>query len=265
MEKLRVALLQQDLIWENPLANQEKFDSIIRNLDGNPDIIVLPEMFSTGFSMNPAQLAQEMDQPMLESMKAWSKIKNAAICGSLMMKVNAKFVNRFVWVDPEGEVQCYDKAHLFRMGEENQHYSAGNTRLLISFRGWRIAPFVCYDMRFPVWLRRTKTFDYDLMIFVANWPERRTYHWRTLALARAIENQSYVVAVNRVGTDGYGVTYQGDSQAIDPLGIPLFKAPDFTEIAHTIALDKNLLEEYRHNFPAWADADSFLLDSMQPS
>lgn len=263
-EQLSVALLQQDLIWENPEANRDKFDSLIRGLEGNPDIIVMPEMFSTGFSMNPAQHASDMNQPMLDAMKEWSRLKNAAICGSLMMKHDNTFVNRFVWVEPNADVQFYDKAHLFRMGEENQHYTAGNKRLLIRFRGWNIAPFVCYDLRFPVWLRRTPEFDYDMLLFVANWPERRTYHWRTLALARAIENQSYVVAVNRVGVDGYGVSYQGDSQVVDPLGMPIFRADDFKEVAETVTISKNNLLEYRKNFPAWADADPFFIPSLQP-
>ncbi|MFY8022384.1 MAG: amidohydrolase [Bacteroidia bacterium] len=222
MADLKVCLLQQDLIWEDISANTFLFDQLIQSISSHPDIIILPEMFSTGFSMNPEKLALGMDQVLIGKMKEWAANKNAAVCGSMMIKENDLFFNRFIWVEPNGKCIYYDKKHLFRMGEENQHYTPGSERIIIHFRDWKIAPFICYDLRFPVWIRRTEAFNYDCLIFVANWPSRRTEHWKLLARARAVENQSYLVAVNRVGIDAYQVPYSGDSQVVSPLGEILF-------------------------------------------
>jgi predicted amidohydrolase len=258
MSDLKVCLLQQDLAWENIATNLLVFDTLIKNINTSPDIIVLPEMFTTGFSMNPENLALGMEQDAILKMKEWSALTNAALCGSMMMRENDTYFNRFIWVEPDGSIKHYDKKHLFRMGEENQHYTAGSQHLLIAFRGWNIAPFICYDLRFPVWLRRTKEFNYDCLLFVANWPTRRTKHWKLLAQARAIENQSYVVAVNRVGKDAYDIPYSGDSQVISPLGEVLFHLEN-EACAETVVLNKDVLNQYRNDFPAFDDADEFKL------
>lgn len=258
MSDLKVCLLQQNLVWENISANLLFFDDLIRSIDTCPDIIVLPEMFTTGFSMNPETFALGMEQEAILKMKEWALLKSAAVCGSMMLKENTKFYNRFIWVEPNGNTLFYDKKHLFRMGEENKHYSPGSNHLLIDFRNWKIAPFICYDLRFPVWIRRTPDFNYDCLLFVANWPTKRTTHWKLLSQARAIENQSYLVAVNRVGTDGYGVTYAGDSQVISPLGEVLFHLEN-ESCVKTLELKKDILEQYRNDFPAFDDADNFQL------
>lgn len=256
MADLKVCLLQQDLVWEDISANSLVFDQLIQSITTQPDIIVLPEMFSTGFSMNPEKLALGMDQPLITKMKEWAATKNAAVCGSMMIKEKTSFLNRFIWIEPDGKCLYYDKKHLFRMGEENQHYTPGSERLLIHFRNWKIAPFICYDLRFPVWIRRTAIFNYDCLIFVANWPTRRTEHWKLLGRARAIENQAYLVAVNRIGIDAYQIPYSGDSQVLSPLGEVLFHNNN-EACVETILLKKDVLEQYRKDFPAFEDADQF--------
>ncbi|OYU96145.1 MAG: amidohydrolase [Bacteroidetes bacterium B1(2017)] len=254
--KLRVSLIQSDLVWEDSKANLDNFANEVLKLKNTTDIIVLPEMFSTGFSMRPHLFAQTMEEDAVSSMKEWAIKTQAAVCGSLMIKEGEKYFNRFIWAEPNGTLLYYDKSHLFRMGEEQKHYSKGSIRLLIAYKGWNIAPFVCYDLRFPVWIRKTPEFNYDLLIFVANWPERRALHWKLLAQARAIENQSYVVAVNRVGADGSEIYHSGDSQVVDALGNVVYSNNKGIETA-TISLSKEDLVKYRETFPVGLDADKF--------
>ncbi len=254
--ELKVVLLQQDLKWEDKIANINLFDNCIKSLSGPADIIVLPEMFSTGFTMQAEVFAEDMSGRTIQKMKDWARETNAVICGSLIIIEDQKFFNRFIWVAPNGEIEKYDKAHLFRMGEEEQHYSRGTKQLLLNYKGWKIAPFVCYDLRFPVWMRRTNNFDFDLMIIVANWPERRIKHWDVLLPARAVENQSYLVAVNRIGTDGSQIYHSGNSAAIDPMGNIIYKLEHEATVKELI-LSKASLDNYRESFPLGLDTDKF--------
>lgn len=256
--ELRITLIQQGIIWESSAANLEYLDTIIPNLSGTTDIIVLPEMFNTGFSMRPHLFAEEANGIAQEKMQYWSTLTNAVICASIMVREGDLFYNRFFWFEPKPNTQIYDKAHLFRMGEEQLHYKKGNKQLLISYKGWNIAPFICYDLRFPVWNRRRTDFNYDLALYVANWPQKRAMHWKSLLLARAIENQSYVVAVNRIGEDASGMAHSGDSCLINMMGEVIYDAKN-EAVCHTISISKSDLLNYREVFPVGLDADRFNL------
>ena len=255
---LKITLIQSNLFWEDKITNIKQFTNRIFDLTDETDLYILPEMFSTGFSMNSEKLAETMDGFTVTWMKEVAMVKNTAICGSVIITENNEIFNRFLFVEPNGNVQFYNKAHLFRMAEENKYYSAGNERIIIDYKGWKIAPFVCYDLRFPVWLKRTENYDYDLMILVASWPEKRVTHWQVLTQARAIENQCYVVGVNRVGDDGNGLHYSGNSMVIGPLGEVIYEKSDLEEI-HSSTLERAYLDEVRKNFPFWMDGDNFLI------
>lgn len=255
--KLSLTSIQSSLHWENRKANLGMFDAKISNIDVT-DIIVLPEMFSTGFTMKPELHFDTMDGETIAWMKALSIKKNAAICGSIIIKYEVEqYVNRFLFVN-QNEIQYYDKAHLFRMGEENQHYVKGESQKIIQYKGFNIAPMVCYDLRFPAWIRRTPHFEYDLLLFVANWPQRRSEHWKTLLLARAIENQAYVLGVNRIGNDGNGIYHSGDTSFINPLGEILYRKKEDEDI-YTHVIEKSIINDYRKSFPVEKDADEFNL------
>ena len=228
---------------------------------GSPDLIVLPEMFTTGFSMKPEDLAETMDGPTLRWMGRLASELRVTLAGSLIVEEDGGYRNRLVWMPPEGDPLTYDKRHLFTLAGEQEHYTPGNRRLIARINGWRVNLNICYDLRFPVWSRQNQNLEekgpeYDLLVYVANWPESRSHAWKTLLHARAIENQCYVVGVNRVGSDGHGMNHSGDSLVIDPLGKSLFLAPD-RETVHTQVLKWNNLEEYRSRFPFWRDGDSF--------
>jgi predicted amidohydrolase len=253
-EDLHITLIQSSLHWENRDANIEMFSEKIRSIHEPTDLILLPEMFSTGFSMQPEQFAETMDGEMMKTMRAWSTEKNAVICGSLMMKDGDKFYNRLVWIRPDGTYDYYDKRHLFGLGEEHKHYSAGHKKLLVELKGWKILPLICYDLRFPAWCRNTD--QYDVLIFVANWPERRIQAWKTLLEARAIENQSYVIGVNRVGNDGNEMYYPGESCLVDPRGEVLFRQGHF-ELTHSFSLSYHHLNHIRESLPFLKDRDVF--------
>lgn len=255
--KLSLTSIQSSLHWENRKANLGMFDAKISNIDVT-DIIVLPEMFSTGFTMKPELHFDTMDGETIAWMKALSIKKNAAICGSIIIKNEVEqYVNRFLFVN-QNEIQYYDKAHLFRMGEENQHYVKGESQKIIQYKGFNIAPMVCYDLRFPAWIRRTPHFEYDLLLFVANWPQRRSEHWKTLLLARAIENQAYVLGVNRIGNDGNGIYHSGDTSFINPLGEILYRKKEDEDIYRHV-IEKSIINDYRKSFPVEKDADEFNL------
>ena len=251
MQDLRVVLVQPDLIWESPRANLEQFDRMLGSVE-ECDLVVLPEMFATGFSMNPQSVAVTMQSDILSWMLNHSH--NFALCGSLAIEEKGQFFNRFLCAHQGRIVAQYDKRHLFAYAKEDQHYQAGNQVIQIEFKGWSIAPFVCYDLRFPAWIRQTA--EVDLMLFVANWPSKRQWAWNSLLTARAIENQCYVLASNRVGVDGNGIAYQGDSQAISMAGETLASLRAESGIIR-VTLDKGELQAFRAQFPFLDDRDSF--------
>jgi predicted amidohydrolase len=254
---LRVTLVQTELAWQDPAANRHRLAAHFRGLVGHTDLVVLPEMFSTGFSMAAAELAEDMDGPTVDWMREEAAALGCVIAGSLIVRDGGRCCNRLVWARPDGSLEHYDKRHLFRLAGEQEHYAAGTRRLVVALKGWRVCPMICYDLRFPVWSRSRG--DYDLLLYVANWPQRRALAWSTLLRARAIENQSYVVGVNRIGKDGNGTSYAGDSVAVDFLGQPLSSEGGGDRV-ETAVLDLESLRAYRESFPAHLDADGFDLE-----
>ncbi|RYY59858.1 MAG: amidohydrolase, partial [Chitinophagaceae bacterium] len=260
MSPLTFTLIQTNLHWEDRDANLRALEEKIRGRTEATQVIVLPEMFSTGFSMKPETLAEGMDGEAVRWMQRLAREERVILCGSLMMRDGDAFYNRFLWVLPNGHIGHYDKRHLFAYAGEDQHYSAGTERFIASVNGWRVHCLVCYDLRFPVWSRQQYTnegAEYDVLLYVANWPERRATAWKALLQARAIENQCYVIGVNRIGEDGNGIYHSGDSMVVDPLGEVLYhKAHE--EDLFTITLDKKHLEAVREKLPFWKDADPFM-------
>ncbi len=256
-DSLHIAFFQTDLIWENRDENLKKFEGLFAELPSVVDLIVLPEMFSTGFSMNVKELSEPMDGETICWMQEQAEKQDAVISGSLMIKDDGKYFNRFVFVRPGGKIEFYDKRHLFSMGEENIHFLPGKVRKIFNLKDFRILPQICYDLRFPVFIRNRN--DYDLIINVANWPAPRKNAWQVLLKARAIENQAYVVGVNRVGADANGIRYSGDSAVIDPKGKEMVVGKIKTEEVLVAKLSKSSLERFRSNFPAWQDQDDFQL------
>ena len=252
-QNLRATLVQSKLHWEDVDANLQMFGEKISSIN-NTDVILLPEMFSTGFSMRPEIYAEEMNGKAVTWMRAIAEKKQAVICGSLMINGGGKFFNRLIWFQPDGKFFTYDKRHLFSMGDENNHYTAGKEKTIVQWRGWKICPLICYDLRFPVWSRNAE--NYDLLLYVANWPERRSYAWKQLLVARAIENQCYTIGLNRVGADGNKINHSGDSSVIDMKGEILFQKQN-EEIIQTVELSKTDLENYRKEFPVLLDRDNF--------
>lgn len=262
-ETLRVSMVQGNTRWHDARANRDYYGGLVRELRGQTDLIVLPETFLSGFTNETLGNAEDMDGEGVRWLMALAAEVGAVITGSLVMAAGDRCVNRLVWARPDGSRAHYDKRHLFRMADEHQRYAAGNERLIVELKGWRILPQVCYDLRFPVWLRNrydraVARFDYDLMIFVANWPSPRRHAWSTLLRARAIENLSCCVGVNRVGTDGNQLTYAGDSVALDPLGQAMVELGAQEQVA-TVCFDPEALKAHRQRFPAWMDADDFSL------
>ncbi len=259
MNILKITIVQTQLHWENIKSNLELFDSIMDRINSDTDLIILPEMFTTGFSMNTEKLALPMKGASVSWMKKKAREKNADITGSMIIKENGKIFNRLIWVKPSGELFYYDKKHLFRFNNEDKFFTPGSTKTIVELKGWNICPFICYDLRFPVWTRNYKK-EYDIAIFVANWPEIRASHWRTLLRARALENQAYIVGVNRIGKDGNGLEYRGDSSIISPDGNIIFQK-SFKPCIHTETISPDDIRKYRADFPAWKDADDFLITS----
>ena len=254
---LNIAIVQTHLEWESIENNIERLTQKLSQILCDVHIVVLPEMFTTGFSMNAEKLAEPMNGSTTQWMLETSKQKGFALCGSIIIKEEGKFYNRFLFVTPQGNVYQYDKRHLFTFANENKKYTYGQSRLVFDYLGWRILPQICYDVRFPVWSRNRG--DYDLVINVANFPGNRREIWNTLLKARAIENQCYVVAANRVGVDGMDIYYTGDSQVINAVGQPVYQAlPGEEKIIYgTLSMDELL--DFRHTFPVLPDADSFTL------
>ena len=275
MSTLTITGIQSNLHWEDKKANLEMFEEKIFSISQPTEIVVLPEMFSTGFSMQPEKLAETMEGETTQWMKQVAADKKIILTGSLIIKDSPSgegeaYYNRLVWVLPNGEVGHYDKRHLFAYGDEDQHYTPGKKRLIASVNGWKINLLVCYDLRFPVWSRQASaltplqrrgeqnSLEYDVLIYVANWPEKRVHAWTTLLRARAIENQCYVIGVNRTGDDGNKIHYTGESIAIDAMGEILYHKKEQEDI-FTVTLDKSHLEKTREKFPFWKDADEFFI------
>lgn len=258
---MRISLVQNDIIWEHKMANLMNYDSLLSGLSGKTDLVVLPEMCTTGFSMHASEMAETNAG---ESMMAFRRMAGEygfAIAGSIIGKESDESslcFNRGFFICPDGQETFYDKRHLFRMGEEPEHYQAGNQKMRINYMGWNIRLIICYDLRFPVWCRNVDN-DYDLLIVVANWPEVRAHAWQSLLMARAIENMSYVCGVNRVGTDGLKMNYSGDSQLINAYGSILSSMGSGEEKIQTLDLDLDSLNRFRNKFPVWKDADRFEL------
>ena len=266
MSTLTISTIQTNLHWENKQANLQMLEEKISSLYQKTEIVVLPEMFSTGFSMHAETLAETIDGTTIEWMKKLSSESRVILTGSLIIEENKKYYNRLIWMMPNGEYGYYDKRHLFAFGGEDKHYNPGNKRLITSVKGWKLNMQVCYDLRFPVWARQSASknensgYEYDVLVYIANWPERRSHAWKTLLCARAIENQCYVVAVNRVGKDGNDIYHSGNSLVIDPLGEVLYHMADDEDI-FTITLQKERLEEVRTKFPFLKDGDEFVISS----
>lgn len=255
-EILNLALVQTALHWESPQLNRNHFSLLLAEIPP-VDLIVLPEMFSTGFSMQPETLAEDKNGPTLAWMIEMAKLHQAAITGSIIIKDQGNYVNRLFFVYPSGEYKCYDKRHLFTLAGEDKHYHPGARKLILEYKGWRINPQVCYDLRFPVWCRNTEHFD--LQIFVANWPERRAVAWKTLLKARAIENICFVAGLNRVGEDGNGVYHSGDSVVRDPLGTRISYIEPGAQSVALVELEYRRISDARSKFAFLNDADEFIM------
>jgi predicted amidohydrolase len=260
MAPLHCTLLQADLIWENKQANLQKLESMIAGIVGAKELVILPEMFNTGFSLRPELLGETMEGPSVSWMKQMAQQYRIILAGSLMITESGKHYNRLIWMQPDGRYAQYDKRHLFAYAGENEHFTAGDHRLITQANGFKILWQVCYDLRFPVWARQqsSETLEYDVLVYVANWPERRSHAWKSLLIARAIENQCYVIGVNRVGEDGNGIAHSGDSMVVDPLGQVLLQLSN-REGVETAVISKQELEQARSLFPFWKDADSFTI------
>lgn len=254
MQNLKITIIQPDIIWENPPANLEKYSKSLKTVQ-DTDLIVLPEMFTSGFSMQPEKLSESMNGPSILWMKTVAAEKNASVLGSLIIKVDGNIFNRAVWVFPDGNLETYDKHHLYTMGEEHLHYSAGNRKTIVEYKGWKFCPLICYDLRFPVWARNAE--NYDVLIYMSNWPSPRHHVWKNLLVARAVENQSYCVGVNRTGTDGEGLNYLGNSALISPKGFADFMPEE--ESVQTFEISYSQLHEFRKSFPLLNDRDKFII------
>lgn len=262
MQDLRVALVQSDPCWEDIDRNLELHEKLLENVES--DVIVLPEMFTTGFTMNAEKLAEAPEGKTLRWMGEIAIEKTACVAGSFIVRENGSYFNRFYWINPFGNYRYFDKRHLFRMGGENRIYTAGDERQLVVWKGWSILPLICYDLRFPVWARNRSIDEqpeYDCLIYIASWPEKRRNHWMQLLQARAIENQSYLLGVNRVGTDGNNLNYSGDSCILQYDGVPLGSEYKKTAVLQSV-LSKEKLQSYRQSFPAWKDGDEFSLQDL---
>ncbi len=257
---LKVTIIQADLLWENVDENLAMFSEKINAISEITDVIVLPEMFNTGFSMLSEKIAETMNGKTIAWMKKQAEKSDAVITGSLVIEEDNKYYNRLVWAQPDGELHTYDKRHLFRMADEHKSFSSGKKRLIVNYKGWRICPMVCYDLRFPVWSRNSSKEEspaYDVLIYMANWPEARKTHWSKLLEARAIENQCYVVGVNRVGEDENGFSYSGNSAVVNFMGEAIASTAEKIESTETCSLSLGELNTWREKFPLSLDGDEF--------
>lgn len=258
MNDLRITLVQSRIAWESPSANLTRYEELLDEHATPTDLIILPEMFTTGFTMRAAENAEPMDGPAVRWMKDQAARRAAVVTGSLIVEEGGNYFNRLIWMRPDGTFATYDKRHRFAMAGEHEHYEAGTERLIVELKGWKICPLICYDLRFPVWARNDDA--YDLLIYTANWPNKRAYDWNTLLKARAVENQCYVAAVNRVGEDANGHAYNGDSCVIDPGWRHTLWHREKEETVHTQILSRSHLAEVRSKLPFLVDRDRFTID-----
>ncbi|MBY0244218.1 MAG: nitrilase family protein [Sphingobacteriaceae bacterium] len=257
-ENLKVTIFQAYLFWENTEKNIEHFTNTLNNeLNTTTDLIVLPEMFNTAFSLQTEKLAEPMGGRTMQWMHAIASKYNCVVTGSLIIKEKNNFYNRMIWMQADGKYQHYDKHHLFRLGGEDKNFTRGNKQLIVNLKGWKIRLAICYEIRFPVWLRNTNE-NYDILLVIASWPDRRISHWKALTAARAIENQSFVIAVNRVGADGNDIYHSGNSMCLDPFGNTVYFKPEEEDV-FTFSINYNTLKKIRNDFPFLKDADTFTL------
>lgn len=254
MLNLSCTSVQLDIIWHAPEENRKRISEQLEGISGT-DVIILPEMFTTGFTMEASSFAEEMDGPTMTWMAVQADKQSAIICGSLIIKESDQYYNRFIWMHPGGMYHTYDKRHLFKMAGEHEVYATGEEKVVINHKGWKICPMICYDLRFPVWSRNDE--GYDLLIYVANWPEKRIHHWRSLIQARAIENQAYVIGVNRIGTDENGHVYSGDTCVADPAKSGFIYHNNEREEVHTFTLSREHLTTTREKLPFLVDRDEY--------
>jgi len=252
--KIKITLIQSHLFWEDTKKNLLNFESKILNINQKTDLIILPEMFNTGYSMNIEKLAEGMHGTSINWMKKIAHKLDCTLAGSILIKDKSQYFNRFLWVNANGHIEFYDKKHLFNLNEESEVFEAGTEKKIFQLKGWKICPLICFDLRFPVWCRNQE--DYDLLIVIASWPESRIEHWRTLLTARAIENQSYVIGVSRVGEDANNVYYSGDSMIIHPFGNILFQKKDEEDV-YTLNLNHEEIQKTRKNYPFLGLRDPF--------
>jgi omega-amidase len=256
MAEIKITTIQADLKWEDIDGNLQMLDEYLQQLNGESDLVVLPEMFTTGFSMKAAAFCEPMNGKTMQWLAERAKQYDVAITGSIIIQENDKFYNRLIWMQPDGTFEKYDKHQLFKMSGEHHYYTAGNQKLIVEYKGFRFCPLICYDLRFPVWARNVE--DYDILIYVANWPVARSLHWRRLLQARAIENQCYTVGVNRCATDGLGYYYSGDTSVFAPYGEEVYHVADQAQM-HTVTINKAEIEEIRKKIPYLQDRDVFLI------
>lgn len=263
MQDLTITIIQTDLSWEDIDANLKHFETIFDGIPNQQDLIVLPEMFNSGFSINPEKFAEQPKGKTFYWMKKKAEEYSSVIMGSIAVKERGKFYNRLICMDAHGNYKQYDKRHLFRMGEEHTKFSGGKQKIITEIKGWKILPLVCYDLRFPVWSKnkyKNNKYEYDLLIYIANWPKPRNHVWKALLKARALENLSYVVGVNRIGKDGRMLEYSGDSSIIDYLGNPLVECKPSEEKVFSYTLIYESLEKFRNNFNVGLDWDNFTIN-----
>jgi len=255
--ELKIALIQADLVWENPIQNRINFSEKINSISEAFDLIILPEMFTSGFTMNAEKIAETMDGETITWLKKIAKEKDAAITGSIVINAHGNYFNRCFFVEPDGTISTYDKRHTFTLAGEHKVYKAGKTKAIINYKGWKICPLICYDLRFPVWARNVE--NYDLLLYVANWPKARINAWDVLLKARAIENMVYCIGVNRVGLDGNNYEYPGHSAAYDILGNRIDSISEDKETINIVILEKNTIKKYREKLNFLNDKDDFNL------
>ncbi len=258
MDNLKVTIFQGYLFWENVEKNLQNITIRLSGIREKTNLIILPEMFNSGFTMNAKALAEPMNGKTIKWMQKTAQQFDCVITGSIIIEEHKKYYNRLIWMRPDGSFESYDKRHLFALAKENDTYTPGNKKLIVELKGWKICPMICYDLRFPVWLRNVNG-QYDLLIIVANWPERRALHWRSLIPARAIENQAYVIGVNRVGHDGKEVYHSGDSTCIDPNGNVVYYKRDEEDV-YTFTIIAEEVEKIRRALPFLKDADKFTIN-----
>ena len=261
---LIVTIIQPYIFWEDKAANLAQYEAYIAGIKDKKEVVILPEMFTTGFSMAPERLAETMEGTTVQWMKDMARKHRIILTGSVIIEEQGQYYNRLIWMQPDGKFGVYDKRHLFGYAHEDQHYAAGSKKLIVQVKGWKICPLICYDLRFPVWARNGFKADdgdeqfYDVLLYTANWPQRRSLAWKTLLQARSIENQAYVIGVNRVGDDANGIHYSGDSVVFGPLGETLLPPQDGANV-FTLKLEKEPLLEARSHFPFLKDKDPFLM------